>query len=95
MSAERARRKAEDVDLAARAIFEVAKCSIDKLEGVEWESLPDTRGPLHPMLGKEHYRREARLAVEALWRAGRLTVPGIEVPPDSVRDRYADQPSTE
>ena len=68
-----ARLKAKDVEIVARALFELQKLAeIEELEGVDWENLPDGPHDGHPMMVKSYYRVEVAPYVEALWRAGRL-----------------------
>jgi hypothetical protein len=66
--------KAQDVDIAARALFVRMKLAgIEELEGKVWDELPDADcDGEHPGLTKAYYREDARVCVEALYRAGRL-----------------------
>lgn len=78
----RTARKAADRDIAARALFEAFKATIAELDDVGWDTLPDSGVA---MRSKHYYRREVTVAVEALWRAGRLS----EEPPERFADRIA------
>jgi hypothetical protein len=70
----RAAEKRADIDVAARAVFEVTKDAIEELEQTTWGTLPDVDSPTPSPRCKAHYRDEVSTAVEALWHAGRLTV---------------------
>ena len=75
--ADRVEVKRGDIDIAARALFEQYKAgAVEELQCREWDwdTLPDAVTDFeHPLLCKAGYRREVEVAVEALWRAGRLT----------------------
>jgi hypothetical protein len=70
--------KAQDIDTAARALFERMKLAgIEELEGKVWDALPDADcDGEHPGLTKAYYRMDAGVCVEALYRAGRLVSRG-------------------
>lgn len=75
----RVARKAADIEIAARALFEATKTSVVDLADIEWDNMPVSETGLfnedeYPMKNQWFYRREVSTAVEALWRAGRLSV---------------------
>jgi len=67
-------RKEQDIETAARALFELMKVAVVELEDAEWETIPARASESnHQMRCREHYVKEVKPVVEALWRAGRLT----------------------
>jgi hypothetical protein len=70
VTAERQAAKAADREIAGRALFESYKAGVEELDDLVWETMPE--GSFMDPRSKEFFRDEVSVAVEALWRAGRL-----------------------
>lgn len=72
MSDERQVAKVADREIVGRALFEQMKVSVVAMDDLEWDTL--VLGSSADPRTRNHWLYEARVAVEALWRAGRLDV---------------------